>query len=159
MRYSISEEVKPLIISLYKEGSSAQEIKEQLSIPQSTRAIQRLVKSHGIMRSISEAYNLAIKKGRMVYTKLPEELKAKRTKIPSALRFYVLQRDGFKCVFCGATSKLARLEVDHINNNPKHTTEDNLHTTCDLCNKGKARINRITLNGSYEDKLKSTTIR
>jgi hypothetical protein len=57
-------------------------------------------------------------------------------------RFFVMKRDGFKCVVCGrspATTIGLQLEVDHIQPISKGGTNntDNLRTTCYDCNRGK----------------------
>lgn len=69
----------------------------------------------------------------------------KRTKRdPSlALRFFVLERDSFRCCTCGrspATVAGLRLEVDHVIawSNGGETVESNLRTLCFDCNRGKA---------------------
>jgi len=68
----------------------------------------------------------------------------KRTKRdPSlALRFFVLKRDGFRCVGCGrspATAAGLVLEIDHLIawSNGGETIESNLRTLCFDCNRGK----------------------
>lgn len=59
--------------------------------------------------------------------------------ISKKLRFVVLQRDGFRCRYCGATSKEARLEVDHAFPRSKGGPDvaSNLITACFDCNRGK----------------------
>lgn len=51
----------------------------------------------------------------------------------------VLERDGFRCVACGATPASAQLDVDHILalSLGGTTEEDNLQTLCADCNEGK----------------------
>jgi|APSaa5957512576_1039674.scaffolds.fasta_scaffold63574_2 hypothetical protein len=54
-------------------------------------------------------------------------------------RFFVLKRDGFTCVLCGANGPGVRLEVDHkvsIDDGGSDAL-DNLHTLCFDCNRGK----------------------
>lgn len=63
-----------------------------------------------------------------------------RTKMNPSLRESILQRDGFRCVLCGATEKDGtKLHIDHILPISKggKTTPDNLRTLCDRCNFGK----------------------
>jgi 5-methylcytosine-specific restriction endonuclease McrA len=58
-----------------------------------------------------------------------------------SLRFDVLQRDGFKCVYCGRTiSDGIKLHVDHIVPVAKggQTVKGNLITACEDCNLGKS---------------------
>ena len=63
-----------------------------------------------------------------------------RSKMSPSLRDYILKRDGYRCVLCGATEKDgARLHVDHIMPVSKggKTVAENLRTLCDRCNLGK----------------------
>ena len=58
----------------------------------------------------------------------------------AALRFLILKRDGFRCQYCGGTPDLGyMLHVDHIVPFSKggKTIEENLITSCLLCNLGK----------------------
>ena len=60
--------------------------------------------------------------------------------VPARQRFRILQRDGFRCVYCGArASDGAILHVDHSVSVVDGGTDDdsNLVTACDLCNQGK----------------------
>lgn len=61
------------------------------------------------------------------------------------LRFKVMQRDHFKCCFCGASpakDSSVVLHVDHIIPWSKggETVIDNLQTLCSKCNLGKSDI-------------------
>lgn len=61
--------------------------------------------------------------------------------LPKWLRFEILKRDGFRCVYCGAAAKDgARLQIDHIKPKAAGGTDDpkNLTTACATCNTGKA---------------------
>lgn len=57
-------------------------------------------------------------------------------------RFVILLRDGFRCVYCGASAPEARLEVDHVipRSEGGWDGEDNLVTACETCNRGKAAL-------------------
>lgn len=62
--------------------------------------------------------------------------------IPLALRYYVLKRDGFRCVTCGASPAISPgivLHVDHIQAWARggSTVADNLRSLCESCNLGK----------------------
>ncbi len=63
----------------------------------------------------------------------------KKRKIPTTLRFSVLERDGFACVYCGRSAPGVVLEVDHVNpeSSGGKTDSDNLVTACWECNRGK----------------------
>ena len=67
--------------------------------------------------------------------------RTERDPIPAQLRFRVLQRDGFRCQYCGANQRDGVvLHVDHVvpHSRGGQTTEDNLITACESCNLGKA---------------------
>lgn len=69
--------------------------------------------------------------------------------ISLSLRLHVLNRDNFRCVFCGkspATDIGTKLHIDHIHpfaNGGKSVLE-NLQTLCEECNLGKS--NRVVIN-------------
>ena len=59
--------------------------------------------------------------------------------IGSSLRFDVLQRDNFRCVYCGKTGRSEELHIDHfipVVEGGK-TEISNLVTACKRCNSGK----------------------
>ena len=73
-----------------------------------------------------------------------------RTKINPSQRFRVLERDGYRCVYCGNTPNEARLVVDHIFPQSKliksaGNMDVNLVTACEICNSGKSdrKIERL----------------
>ncbi len=59
-----------------------------------------------------------------------------------ALRFAILQRDNYRCVYCGRTAHEARLEIDHVDPVSKGGAGgmDNLVTACYECNRGKRDV-------------------
>ena len=63
----------------------------------------------------------------------------KRKSLPKKLRFEVLKRDRFTCVYCGRSSPAVLLHVDHINPVANGGKNDllNLVTACFDCNSGK----------------------
>jgi 5-methylcytosine-specific restriction endonuclease McrA len=66
---------------------------------------------------------------------------ASRDAIPAQLRFKVLQRDGFRCAYCGRSARDGTvLHIDHVVPVAAggETTEDNLLTACSSCNLGKS---------------------
>jgi len=61
-------------------------------------------------------------------------------KVTKALRYRILERDGFKCMVCGRRKvDGVTLEVDHIHPESLagETTLENLQTLCRDCNRGK----------------------
>jgi HNH endonuclease len=71
----------------------------------------------------------------------PERPPSLRDPIPAQLRFRVLQRDNFRCVYCGRSSREGvTLHLDHLvpvaAGGP--TDEGNLVTACQDCNLGKS---------------------
>lgn len=66
-----------------------------------------------------------------------------RSKMSASLRYDILERDGFKCNYCGASPELdndIQLHVDHIIPVSKggKTEWDNLQVLCQRCNLGKS---------------------
>lgn len=65
-----------------------------------------------------------------------------RTAISRRLRFEILKRDGFRCVYCGADASTVQLHADHVH--PRilggQTVASNLVTACGPCNGGKWAI-------------------
>ena len=64
----------------------------------------------------------------------------KRKSTGKRLRFSVFQRDQFTCQYCGAQPPDVVLVCDHITPVALggETTIDNLITSCESCNQGKA---------------------
>jgi 5-methylcytosine-specific restriction endonuclease McrA len=65
-----------------------------------------------------------------------------RDPVAAQVRFSILQRDGFRCRYCGRPGNAPGvvLHVDHVVPVAAGgaTTEDNLLTACDECNLDKA---------------------
>ena len=72
----------------------------------------------------------------------PSSSIARREPIPAQLRFKVLQRDAFRCQYCGRTAREdgVVLHADHVVPVVAggETNEGNLLTACAACNLGKA---------------------
>jgi len=68
-----------------------------------------------------------------------------RRAVGARLRFVILNRDGFRCRYCGATPGETGLHVDHIVPASAGGTcdESNLVTACVDCNLGKS--NRVAV--------------
>lgn len=60
--------------------------------------------------------------------------------ISKTLRFEILARDGFQCLYCGRGSPAVALQVDHFKPVAVGGTDDpsNLVTACEDCNQGKS---------------------
>jgi len=58
------------------------------------------------------------------------------------LRFEIFKRDGFRCVYCGATPVDSPLHIDHVTPLAAGGTDDpdNLATACQNCNAGKGPV-------------------
>lgn len=71
-----------------------------------------------------------------------------RKTISKGLRFDILNRDGFKCRYCGIPASDTKLVVDHVipvaDMGP--TTPDNLVSACEPCNQGK-KAKALLLDG------------
>lgn len=67
--------------------------------------------------------------------------KRKRIDIPRNMRWSILRRDKFRCLYCGAEPDKAELRVDHvipIEHGGPRTARTNLVTACNDCNSGKS---------------------
>lgn len=67
---------------------------------------------------------------------------AERKPLSKRLRFEIFKRDGFRCIYCGASPLQRPLHVDHVEAVANGGTDDpaNLVTACDACNLGKAAV-------------------
>ena len=65
--------------------------------------------------------------------------KVERGKVSNKMRFFIYERDNYRCCFCGRTQRFVELEIDHIKPIAKggKSTIDNLQTLCKKCNKEK----------------------
>lgn len=76
-------------------------------------------------------------------SQLPKEKQVKP--ITKSMRFYILNRDKFRCCACGRNPQEdgIKLEVDHKISRSKGGTNDpdNLWTLCKDCNMGKFDLN------------------
>lgn len=80
-----------------------------------------------------------------INTKPPQSIHSTTRDINLRLRFVVMQRDNFKCRFCGASpakDPSVELHVDHIKPWAKggETVIENLQTLCSKCNLGKSDL-------------------
>lgn len=131
---------KEYIQKLYRSGLSCPAIAEKFfkkfQISVTPRGIEYYIPAE-MKRSKAEAKRLAIKTGRMVYRKKPEHEKYKRKYISAGLRMKVLDRDNFKCRFCGNGREDGySLEIHHKDFNPENNELENLAVACFLCRRG-----------------------
>lgn len=109
------------------------------------RTIQRLVKKHGIVRSIAEANKVTAKIKDYSSNRVADHLKVKRNFIKRSTRYKIIANQPF-CTICGSKPEDGvRLEIDHIDDNPSNNDPHNLQVLCMFCNQGKtARYNKGT---------------
>jgi hypothetical protein len=62
--------------------------------------------------------------------------------VAKGLRFRVLSRDGFRCVYCGATPRVRLLHADHVIPRASGGRDEmrNLVAACEECNLGKGML-------------------
>lgn len=68
-------------------------------------------------------------------------MQAERVNIPPSIRMEALVHYGHRCIYCGATSKDAKLQVDHVIPVSRGGTNEmgNLVVACQPCNIGKGK--------------------
>lgn len=85
-----------------------------------------------------------------------------KAKITPALRYKVLQRDGFRCVFCGASAKDdVILEVDFVKSAEEggRAEAGNLRTLCNRCIKGVKMKSCLDERGKMTLELRNKILR
>lgn len=103
--------------------------------PLGAREVEEATESLGLDRSDAQAITATlITRG---WLQKPTE---KRKPLKPSMRFQVMDRDGFRCVYCGTSSDEETLHVDHVTPVSKGGTDDasNLATACETCNLGKS---------------------
>lgn len=73
---------------------------------------------------------------------LPATKKTKKRTLSPKLRFSVLARDGWRCVYCGEASDASSLHIDHKISIADGGSDliENLVTACQSCNLGKGAM-------------------
>lgn len=84
-----------------------------------------------------------------------------RQPMPAKRRFEIFKRDGFACIYCGATPPGVLLHVDHIVAVAEGGSDDddNLATACQRCNLGKGARPLVVTPQSLADKAAETAER
>lgn len=84
-------------------------------------------------------------------------MSGKRKAISKKTRFEVFKRDGFRCVYCGATPLAELLHVDHVIAVAQggDSDMDNYCTSCVPCNLGKGARSLADIPQSLADKAKN----
>lgn len=67
------------------------------------------------------------------------KVKSRKGSLSPKIRFQVLSRDGYRCVYCGVTGAESALHIDHKVSVADGGTDEitNLVTACERCNLGK----------------------
>ena len=158
MAFGAEKTFPELLGRLYSEGLSCNEISE-LILQKSgqtitARSVERNLRKFGYpVRKISEAFPLAVSRGRVkwAWRELKKKSGVNRTQLSKKLRFEVFQRDGFRCVLCGATPETTVLEVDHIIPRIHGGKNElgNLRVLCHECNCGKRDVFEVEQAGGF----------
>jgi 5-methylcytosine-specific restriction enzyme A len=104
------------------------------------KAIRELINEVNTHKKSQSAKQIASKSEvRSSRSKIKKRKQTRSRHIQASTRVSVLNRDKYKCVFCGRNSKQIDLEVDHIIPFSKGGSNDitNLQTLCFDCNRGK----------------------
>lgn len=108
---------------------------DEMNLPPSQVGSKAYVRRWGTWRKALQAFVQRVNNGEAPQNRGPRD-------IPLALRYYVLRRDNFRCVACGASPAITAgvvLHIDHIHpwSRGGATVADNLRTLCQHCNLGK----------------------
>lgn len=142
-------EILATAMEIYKKGSSAQDIVEELKLPISVRQLQRIFKKLGVIRDVRtslmmpKCINKKREGQRAAWAKHRETKKKVVKGVGVEQRYRILKRDGFRCKLCGMSAKDgAMLHVDHIKEKINGGTNDdsNLRTLCSFCNMGRGSV-------------------
>jgi 5-methylcytosine-specific restriction enzyme A len=104
------------------------------------KAIREIINEINIHKKSQSTEQVATKSEiRSYQSKIKLKKQTRSRYIPASIRVSVLNRDKYKCVFCGRNSQQIELEVDHIIPFSKGGSNDisNLQTLCFDCNRGK----------------------
>ena len=104
------------------------------------KAVREIIKEVNTQKKYQSAKKVNTKSEiRSSKSKTNKQRQNKSRYISASVRVSVLNRDNYKCVFCGRSSKQVCLEVDHIIPFSKGGSNeiDNLQTLCFDCNRGK----------------------
>lgn len=134
--------LEEFLVRLYEEGLSTVEIEEMIfrdiGETYTARSLQRLMRKYGVNRSQKESFRNAMRRGRVVWQLEEDAIRRETNKqqISRVKRYKIMQRDGNKCVLCGARELL---QIDHIiaRVNGGGNGDENLRTLCIDCNLGK----------------------
>lgn len=104
------------------------------------KAVREIIKEVNTQKKLESAKRANVKSEiRSLKSKTNKQRRNKSRYISASVRVSILNRDNYKCVFCGRSSKQVCLEVDHIIPFSKGGSSeiDNLQTLCFDCNRGK----------------------
>jgi 5-methylcytosine-specific restriction enzyme A len=104
------------------------------------KAIRELINEVNTHKKSQSAKQIVSKSEiRSSQSKINNKKQTRSRYISASVRVSVLNRDKYKCVFCGRNSQHIELEVDHIIPFSKGGSSDisNLQTLCFDCNRGK----------------------
>jgi len=138
----------------YYNGLKLKEIEEKLKLEKSRRTLQRnILKIVGkpftclisgfFLRKLNQGYSLDKIRKLLGYSESDKKNRLLRRIISGRVtlktRVKVLERDKFKCVFCGRGHPNVSLQIDHIIPivNGGKSVISNLQTLCEDCNFGK----------------------
>jgi 5-methylcytosine-specific restriction endonuclease McrA len=152
---------------------SSNYFKEKLKVSKPVRKCLRCGLEFEIKSSnVSQKYcgvECSIKSMIETCSNMPKNKKKKyhkwgRKKLSPKVRFEVLERDGFKCVYCGCGHPDVKLEVDHVypisrlSIDREYNNPINLCVCCDVCNSGKSDKKLEKLPASISERLRAFII-
>jgi len=137
--FKLSPDLHKVIARLYASGDYTTEALAKI-YGVSVRQIQRIAQKCGVLRTLAESNKLMAKHKN--YRTIPQEFRVKRKQLTNRVRYDLLMIQPY-CTLCGMRAEDGvQLEIDHIDNDPCHNTNDNLQVLCTVCNNGKYHSSR-----------------
>lgn len=128
------------VVALYASGHyTTEQIAKNYNI--STKQVQRIARTHNVIRTQAEANKLMAPLKR--YQTIPLHLRVKRKQISNKQRYEIIFAHPF-CSNCGMRPEDGvRLEVDHVDEDAENNVPENLQVLCTKCNTGKSHTARF----------------
>jgi len=147
------QETKQIIIDMWGQHSPV-EIAEQVNLWHKRSAIAKghqkwpVTTDAGVMYQAAKLGYIALDEAD-AYTKQRKKIRARKNYVPQKVRAAVLQRDGHKCLLCGADEDLTVNHIVSVNRGGRSEV-DNLQTLCVSCFRRAKGHSTVDFRKPYE---------